>query len=203
MQGFPESLFLSLFCPHHTRLGIIPRPIHRGEAEEERPARERRQVQAHQQARGRPLAPIEHGPMFAIDRRLGLPIPQVRDARDAEDMPPRPGRRANLGDLHARGGTGDHGERHELTRLLTAHAARERGFLHSRQLGERGRGEVGFIPPAGRWGGRDRGQGRRLGDDGPRRHRCVVEREGDHEGDSEEQKGEGKEMLVVHGGRKD
>ena len=120
-------------------------------------------------------------------------------------MPPRPGRGANLGDLHARGGTREHGEGHGLARLRAAQSIRERGFLHARQLRQRGGGEVRPIPPTGRWGrrGRDRGQGRGLGDDGPRGHGRAVKREGDHEGDSEEQKGEGKEMLVVHGGRKD
>ena len=115
-------------------------------------------------------------------------------------MPPGPGRRLDARDLHARGGAGDHAKGHRLARLRASHATRESGFLHARQLRQRRRGEIGVTPPAGCGSrrGHDRGQRRCLGDDGPRWHGRAVEREGDHEGDSEEQKGEGKEMSSVH-----
>ena len=131
--------------------------------------------------------------MLSIHRRLRLPIPQLRDIGHAEDVPPWPGRGADLGDLHARGGAGDHGERHRLARLLPAHAARERGLLHARQLRQRWRGEIGLIPPArlGSRGGRDRGQRRGLGDDGPRGQGRVAKRDRTHQRHGDDEKGEG------------
>ena len=186
--------------PHHTRLRIITRAIHCGEPEEERPGGDSGQVQAQQQARGRLLTPIEHHPMLPIRRRLGLPIPQIRNVRHAVDMPPWPAGGANLGNFHARCRTGDDSEGHRLARLRPAHAARERRLLHARQLRQLGRGEVGIVPPAGRGGcgGRHRGQGRGSGDDRSRGHGRVMERSLDYQRQRDDDQDEGKELFSVH-----
>ena len=120
-------------------------------------------------------------------------------------MPPWPGRGANLGDPHARGGAGDDSEGHGLARFLPAHAARKRGLLHARQRRQRGGSKLSLVPPARRRrrGRSNRGQRRRLGDEDAFGHGRAVEREGRHQSCSDEQKGEGKEVLSVHGGRKD